>query len=268
MKRNLTPTRESTSDILRQFSVIFTTLFALIANGAANAIPLNGRNTGEISDSFNVLFVPAGYVFGIWGIIYIGMLAYMVYHSLPNQRTNPRLRSSGWLFALSSLANGAWIFAWHYGFYLITLIIMIILLISLIMAYLNLKIGSEIYTQREMWLISVPVSTYLGWITVATIANATDVLSYFGWQGGGINPQAWTILLLIVGVLLAAAIAFIRHDIPILIVFIWAFSGISVRWLNMPILNAAGFIAAGFVLIILIASRFIPIQISQQKLSS
>ncbi len=68
--------------ILRQFFVIFTTIFTLVMNGAANAIPLNGRGTGEISDSFKVLFVPAGYVFAIWGLIYIGLIAYTIYHSL------------------------------------------------------------------------------------------------------------------------------------------------------------------------------------------
>src|SRR5512135_1866157 len=104
-------------DLLRQFSVITTTLFALILNGAANAIPLNGRNTGEISDSFNVLFVPAGYVFSIWGVIYIALLAYTIYQALPAQRSNPRLRRTGWLVAATSLANGSWIFFWHFGFY-------------------------------------------------------------------------------------------------------------------------------------------------------
>ena len=88
-------------DLLRQFAVIFTTIYALVFNGAANAIPLNGHNTGQISDSFNVLFVPAGYVFSIWGVIYIGLLAFTIFHSLPAQRSNPRMRRIGWLTVLS-----------------------------------------------------------------------------------------------------------------------------------------------------------------------
>jgi translocator protein len=243
------------ADIWRQISVILTSIFALAANGAANAIPLNGRNTGEISDSFNVLFVPAGYVFAIWLIIYIGIGAYSIYQALPGQRANPRLRSSGWLFALGSLANGAWIFAWHYGLYPLSLAIMLVLLASLIGGYLRLNIGRSAFNRIENWTIAIPYSLYLGWISVATIANATAVLSSLGFQGGGLSPLTWTLILLVVGVLLAGLMAFTRSDIPFMLVLAWAFAGISVRWLDLPVLNAAGFVSAGLVLILLVASR-------------
>lgn len=88
-------------------------IVALTVNGLANALPLNGKLTGQISDSFAVYFVPAGYVFAIWGIIYIGLLAFGIYQALPSQRTNPRLRSLGYWFALSCLANSVWIFFWQ-----------------------------------------------------------------------------------------------------------------------------------------------------------
>ena len=244
-----------TNDILRQVSVVLTTLFALFANGAANAIPLNGRNTGEISDSFNVLFVPAGYVFAIWLIIYIGIAAYTIYQVLPGQRTNPRLRSTGWLFSLGSLANGAWIFAWHYGFYPLSLAIMLVLLGSLIAGYLKLDIGRKSFNRVENWTIAIPYSLYLGWITVATIANVTSVLSSLGFEGGGVSPAAWTLILLAVGVILAGLMAYTRGDVAFMLVLIWAFAGISVRWLELPVLNAAGFASAGLVLVLLIASK-------------
>jgi hypothetical protein len=241
-------------DILRQFGVIAATLFALIANGLANALPLNGRNTGEISDSFNVLFVPAGYVFAIWLVIYIGMLAYTVYQALPSQRANPRLRASGWLFALGSLANGAWIFAWHYGLYPLSLAIMLVLLGSLIAIYLRLDIGRASFSRLETWTVSVPLSVYLGWITVATLANATAVLSFLGFQGAGLSPLAWTLVLLAVGVILAGVFTATRKDAGFLLVLVWAFAGISVRWLEMPVLNAAGFVAAGLVGVLILYS--------------
>lgn len=241
-------------DLSRQISVVVTSIFALAANAAANAIPLNGRTTGEISDSFNVLFVPAGYVFSIWGVIYIGLLAYTVYQAIPSRRSDPLLRQTGWLMAVSSLANGAWIFFWHYGLYGLTLATMGILLAVLIIVYLRIDNGRAIFSKIEKWTVSIPISIYLGWITVATIANITAILGGSGWSGWGISPLAWTLILLAAGVVIAALMATTRTDPAYLLVLIWAFSGISVRWNNMEVLNTAGFVAAGFVFVLLILS--------------
>ncbi len=242
-------------DLLRQLSVIFTTLYALALNGAANAVPLNGRNTGQISDSFHVLFVPAGYVFAIWGLIYAALLAYTLYQALPAQRENPRLRRTGALVALSSLANGTWILFWHYGQYVLSLVTMLALLGLLVAVYLRLDVGRAHFSTLEKWTVSIPFSIYLGWITVATMANVTAVLSFLGWQGGGVSPVAWSVILLLAGVALAALAAATRADAAYLLVLAWAFAGISVRWLSLPVLNVAGFAAATAVLGLLVASR-------------
>ena len=92
---------------LRQFIVLLSILLTLIINGLANALPFNGLTTGEISNRFQVYFVPAGYVFSIWGVIYLGLMAFAVYQALPAQRANPRLRAIGGWVVLSSLANSA-----------------------------------------------------------------------------------------------------------------------------------------------------------------
>ena len=258
MKTNTPSPRIQPSDVLRQLAVVLTTLYALAVNGAANAIPLNGRNTGQISDTFKVLFVPAGYVFAIWGLIYLLVLAYTVYQALPSQRENPRLRKSGWIFALGSLANGSWIFAWHFGYYPLSLAIMLVLLASLLAMYLRLRIGLEPFNRLETAVIAVPLSVYLGWITVAAIANLTDVLYSLGWNGGPLSPLAWALILLGVGVLLAGAMAYTRADLSYLLVLVWAFAGISVRFLEMPVLNTAGFAAAGLVLLFGILAKLRP----------
>ncbi len=243
-----------TRDLQRQFALIFTTIFALVSNFAANALPLNGRTTGEVSDSFNVLFVPAAYVFSIWGLIYMGLLAYTVYHSLPSQRENPRLRATGWLAALSSLANGAWIYFWHYGLYPLTLVAMLALLATLIAIYLRLDLGRARFTLRERLTIALPFSIYLGWITVASIANITTLLSSLGWNAWGVSPLAWTSILLAAGVAIAALMTVTRPNPAYLLVLVWAFAGISVRWLELPLLNVAGFAAAGLVLLMALVS--------------
>jgi hypothetical protein len=242
-------------DLFRQFAVIFTTIYALVLNGAANAIPLGGHTTAQVSDSFNALFVPAGYVFSIWGVIYIALLAYTIYQALPAQRANPRLRRTGWLVALSSLANGTWILWWQFGYYALSLVTMLVLLAALLAIYLRLDIGYAAFKRVEKWTVAIPFSIYLGWITVATIANVTDVLVNAGWNGFGISPLAWTLILLAVGTALAGVMAYTRSDVAYLLVLVWAFSGISVRWLNLPVLNTAGFVAAALVLVFLLTSR-------------
>ena len=100
-----------------------------------------GQTTGEISDRFEVFFVPASYVFSIWGLIYAGLIAYAIYQLLPAQAQDPHLRSIGTLFILSSLANMAWKFLWHYERFSLTVVAMTILLLCLIAIYLRLDIG-------------------------------------------------------------------------------------------------------------------------------
>jgi len=242
-------------NILRQLAVIFTTIFALVLNSAAVSIPLGGRSTAEISDSFKVLFVPAGYVFSIWGVIYLGLLAYTVYHSLPSQRENVDLTRTGWLVALSSLANGVWILFWQFGYYPLSLLTMFFLLATLIAIYLRLDVGHTRFSNLEKWVVSIPFSVYLGWITVATIANLTAVLANIGFTGGGVSPTAWTVILLVAGVVIAGLMAFTRSDIAYLLVLVWAFAGISVKWVDLAVLNYAGYVAAALVLVLLVASR-------------
>jgi hypothetical protein len=115
-------------DTLRQIANLVTVLIALTVNTLASALPLNGQNTGEISDRFAVYFVPAGYVFAIWFFIFVGWIAFAVYQFLPSQKTNPRLRKLGYLFAVSNLVNAAWLFAWHYNLFGLSVLIMLVLL--------------------------------------------------------------------------------------------------------------------------------------------
>src|SRR5574338_1246700 len=138
-------------DMLRQIAVIVSTLTTLVVNGLANALPLNGQNTGQISDRFDVYFVPAGYVFSIWGIIYLGLIAFGIFQALPAQRENPRLRATGWWIVLSGLANSTWIFLWHYQQFPLTVVVMLVLLASLIIIYLRLGIGRSSVPTTENW---------------------------------------------------------------------------------------------------------------------
>lgn len=212
----------------RQFLVLLATLATLVVNGLANALPINGLTTGEISDSFDALFVPAGYVFSIWGVIYLGLIGYAIFQALPSQRENPRLNASAGPFLLASAANIAWIFLWHYQIFALTILVMLLLLGSLIAIYRRQRSTEGEVSSGERWLVRLPFSIYLAWVSVATIANAADVLTYFGWNNFGLPEAAWAIIMLGVGLLLSGSMTWRERDVAYDLVFIWAYVGIGV----------------------------------------
>jgi hypothetical protein len=216
-------------NVLRQASVTVSILATIVVNGLANALPINGMNTGEISDRFRVYFVPAGYVFSIWGLIYLGLIAYAIFQSLPAQRDNPRLRTTGWWVVLGGLANIAWIFLWHYEIFPLTILAMLVLLVSLIIVYLRLGNGRTNVSNAETWLVRVPFSIYLGWITVATVANVTSLLDYLKWNAFGISPQTWMIPVLAAVLAISVLMNFTRRDVAYTLVILWALAGIGLK---------------------------------------
>ena len=222
-------------DTVRQIVVVVATVVTLVANFLASSLPLNGLTTGEISDRFDVYFVPAGYVFSIWGLIYLGLIAYAIYQALPGQRENPYLRRIGYPFALSCVGNVGWLFMWHYELFPLTILFMVGLLLSLIVIYLRLDVGQARTAPLSTWWVEVPFRIYLGWITVATVANATSLLDYLNWNGWGISPQAWAVIMLVVGAAIAATISLTRGDIAYVLVIVWAFVGIGAKHSTTPV---------------------------------
>jgi hypothetical protein len=220
----------------------------------ANALPLNGLNTGEISDRFDVYFVPAGYVFSIWGLIYIGMIAYSVYQALPGQRERESYRATGYVYVLSALANIVWLFLWHYEVFEFTILAMLALLFCLIAIYLRFDIGRQKVGAVEKWAVHVTFSIYLGWITVATIANATQLLDYLGWGGWGIPAEYWAVIMLLAGVVISGLMSFRRGDIAYSLVLIWAYAGIGIKQAGVTIVSYTAWAAIAAIIIILIVA--------------
>ncbi|MBN1667640.1 MAG: tryptophan-rich sensory protein [Anaerolineales bacterium] len=243
-------------DTVRQILVILATLATIAINGLANALPINGLQTGEISDSFEVFFVPAGYVFSIWGLIYLGLLAYSVYQALPGQRENSRLRKTGYVYVVSALFNIAWIFLWHYKLFVGTIFAMLGLLACLLVIYLQLGIGKVRPSVGRRWFVNLPFSIYLGWITVATIANFTSLFDYLQWNGWGIAPDVWAVIMLVVAVGVAALMAVSRADVAYLLVLVWAFAGIGVKHAGTQLVAPAAWIATGLVAALVLYSLY------------
>ena len=239
---------------LRQIAVIVVILATITINILANALPINGLNTGEISDNFNVYFVPAGYVFSIWGIIYIGLIAYAIFQAFPSQKDNPHMKATGWWVVLGGLANSAWIFLWHYKQFPFTLIPMMTLLASLIIVYLYLGTGKGKVSGTETWMARVPFSIYLGWITVATVANISDVLDFEKWNQFGISDPVWMVIMLGAVAVIAGLMNFRQRDIAYAVVLLWALAGIIVKFPAEGMVTVATWVTFSLVVITLVVA--------------
>lgn len=203
-------------------------------NALANILPINGYNTGELSDLYPNLFVPSGLTFSIWGVIYLLLGLFIIrqfFVAFSNQDTESDgiFERIGIFFVLSSAANIGWILTWHFRLIWLSLLVMLVLLASLIFIYLRLDIRKREVSAAEKWFGLVPFSVYLGWITIATIANVTALLVNLGWNGFGIAEAAWTIIVIAVGTLITLAVLFTRQDIYYSLVAEWAFFGILLK---------------------------------------
>jgi len=227
---------------LLQVGNILAMIATIIINGLAVILPLNGKSTQELSDALPNLFVPANLTFSIWGIIYILWVVFAIYQARDlfkkEKPQMPFLFQISWLFILSCVANSAWIFAWHYQQIGLSLIIMIILLLTLIALYERLDVGRSSVPLKEKLCVHLPFSVYLGWITVATIANVTAYLVSVHWDGLGISDIMWTQLVISVGVLITLLALITRRDIAYSLVVVWALLGIYLKRTTQGSLNS------------------------------
>lgn len=195
----------------------------LVVNYLANALPIAGRTPAEVSDMYPTLFTPAGITFAIWGVIYLLLLGFVIYSARFFGKPMPAfLQKTGWWFAISCLANMGWLFAFHHLQFVVSIVIILVLLWSLITIYQRVATSSG----AERWFVKLPFSVYLGWITVATIANASILLTYLIWNGMPGGPQLWTILVLIAAVGIGMWLLFNKRDFAFALVIIWALFGI------------------------------------------
>ena len=193
---------------------------------AGSTTVLGGKMSGEISDLYPTLITPAGYTFAIWGLIYTLLLIFSVYQALPRNRERPFLREISFLFALSGALNIVWLFLWHYEIISVSVLLMFALLATLIAIYQRLDIGRADVALREKVFVHLPFSVYLGWITVAAITNVAVALTAVGWDGAGIDPMTWAILVIVVALIVTLAVIATRKDAAYSLVLVWALVGI------------------------------------------
>jgi hypothetical protein len=222
------------SSILNLFGFLGT----VVVNTLAVTLPLNNKTTQELSDQYPNLFVPAGLTFSIWGIIYILLAIFVVYQLIVTFREDESglkpFKKIRYLFFISSILNICWIFSWHYEIVPLSLVIMLLLLGCLLAIYLRLGVGKKGVTKKEQYLVHLIFSIYLGWITIATIANVTALLVDINWNRFGLSEQFWAVAVIIVGIAITLSVLFRRQDIYYCLVVDWALLGILLKRIADP----------------------------------
>jgi len=222
-------------NIIIKIIVVVAYVAMVAVNFLANSLPINNRSTGAISDAYPNLFAPAGPAFSIWGLIYLLLGAYVLFlFAKKDEKTEGIIKKINPLFIATSLANILWIFAWHYDFIGLSVLIMATLL------FLLIKIADILYVEQfiatKKLFIWAPFSIYFGWITVASIANITVFLVSIGWNGFGVADFIWTSIILLVGAFIGILRMNKDKNIAYGLVLVWAYS-----WILFKHLSSGGF---------------------------
>ena len=225
----------------------------VIVNFLANYLPINDIDTGEIADLYPNLFTPAGFTFAIWGLIYLLLAVFVVYQgkeifSNNNKQLN-YVQRIGYLFFTSCLLNLSWIFAWHYLRVGLSLVIMILLLVNLIMLYKRLNVNKA--QEKGEFITRIAFSIYLGWITIATVANVTVFLVDIDWGQWGLSEVFWMIAVIIIATAIVISFMHKNNDWVYGLVAIWAYFGIIAKRLQTePVETAVVIVVALGMLVI------------------
>ncbi|MDX9898716.1 MAG: tryptophan-rich sensory protein [Spirochaetia bacterium] len=218
-------------------AIMFLVMISL--NGMANALPLNGVNTGQLSDEIPNLFVPAGLTFAIWGLIYLLLLGYtvaIIAGAFRKADAPGWTAADGWIFSLNALFNALWILAWHWRMIALSMLLMLGIFGTLVLlmernhkSFATLPAATSNGEKLRRFYIRVPILVYLGWISVATIANVTALLVTAGWNGFGLDPALWTIVVIVAGTVVGSLLALMRGAVSSALVVVWAYAGIILK---------------------------------------
>jgi benzodiazapine receptor len=226
----------------------------IVVNGLAGSTTLlGGVTSADVSDMYPTLVTPAGFTFAIWGVIYTLLALFVVYQAFPTNRDKPFLSQVGVLFGLSSAFNVCWLFLWHYDLITYSLVLMLALLASLILIYRRLDVGRAAVSLKEMALVHLPFSVYLGWISIATIANVSVALTAVNWDGWGIPDATWAVVIIAVALVLTLAMLATRKDVAFSLVVVWALVGILSKQSDFQDIVLAAEVCIAIILLAIVA---------------
>lgn len=196
---------------------------------------IGGNTMSDVSAKYENVFTPAGITFSIWGVIYIGLFAFTIYHLIQAHKkdvhveANQVLQKIGYYFVANNLATTAWVFAWLYEYIALSLVLMIIQLYTLIRIHMILKIYDPQKSVSSKLFTQIPLSLYFAWICIATIANASSFFVYIGWDGGSIGASNWAIIMIVVATLISTFVMLLKHNPYYGLVVLWALYGIHLK---------------------------------------
>ncbi|MBD3638698.1 MAG: tryptophan-rich sensory protein, partial [Crocinitomicaceae bacterium] len=200
------------------------------------------------------LFTPAGYTFGIWALIYMGPLyygIYMIYCSFSAKKSDEFIPKSAPWIILAHLANGAWLWFWLHKESAISVILIFLILLFLLIAVIRLNMerwDADVDYMAGVWW---PIDLYVGWITVAAIANVAAHLNHIN-VDMGLTEISWTIIFILIAVAINLFMVFTRNMREFAGVGIWALIGISVRhWNEIPEISWTAILGAVTLFIII-----------------
>ena len=195
-----TDIRPHTRDTVRQVVVIVSAAIAIvgsfIGSGAAGGTPIQDAAGGALAADATPV-APGGGAFGIWSVIYLGLVAYAIWQALPPQRSDPRQRALGYPIAASLILNAAWILSIQFDLLALSIPVIAALLAVLVRAFL-ITLRSRPKNLIETIVVDGTVGLYLGWVSIATAANVAAGLVAAGFDGFGLNQDAWAVVVVIV----------------------------------------------------------------------
>ena len=210
-------------------------LGVIAVNALANILPINGYNTGEVSGFYPNAFVPAGFTFSIWGLIYLLLLSYNIAFTFYTLKKEEYKKAYAFIeqinvpFLITCCLNMAWILAWHFLQIELSVLIMLLFLSTLIQLFLKSKSYVNDLTATQKIVLHTPFMVYLGWISVATIANLTALLVSYKWDAFGVSEVYWSVMMMGIAVLLALIMLKKYQIIEYALVVTWALWGIRAR---------------------------------------
>lgn len=239
-----------------QIVVIVAILAAIVVNVVSNLFPLSGQNIGQISNTIlaPVLVTPANYAFAIWGLIYVGLIAFGVYQASPAQRDHPRLAKVRAPIVWASFFQIVWVFLFTSQQFWLSVLLMFGILFSLIAGYQGSR--TDRATREEKLFSQIPVSIYLGWISVASIVNVASALFASGWNGWGISSVIWTVIMLAIAAAITTTITMRYQDAAFGFVIVWALVAIAVRQAGQPTLSVTAIGLAIALTLLILFTKF------------
>jgi tryptophan-rich sensory protein len=217
---------------MRRFAPLVATLVVIAVNAAANIVPINGLQTGELSARYPTGFTPAGWVFAIWSLIYVGLVAFSLYVARAGTPGNARADRIIAPYLASCVGNAAWIFMWHYELIAASLACMLVILGGLLLAYVRLD-AEPPASFAERACVDLPFSLYLGWITTATLANLAALFFDLGVYPFNLPMDEWAVLTVVTATGVYAAAGVRTGDAVYTAVFAWASIGIVLQALEI-----------------------------------